>query len=63
MYSVNFGRPVRFFEVSCPGVFAHLLREPHCVVGADLEGDDGAGVAEEGAGGLVVEFWRGIGGR
>ena len=37
-------------------MFAHLLGKPHRVVGADLEGDDRADVAEDGVGGLVVEL-------
>ncbi len=38
------------------GVFAHLWGEAFCVVGADLEGDDRADVAEDGVRGLFVEL-------
>ncbi len=36
------------------GVFAELFGEEFCVVAADLEGDDGADVAEDGVGGGLV---------
>ena len=37
-------------------MFAHLFGEALCVVGADLEGDHRADVAEDGVRGLVVEL-------
>ena len=38
------------------GVFAELFGEAFCVVAADLEGDDGADVAEDGVGGGLVQL-------
>ena len=56
--SVYFGRLVRFSGVSWPlaGVIAHLLCEALGVVGADLEGDDRADVAEDGVRSLVIQL-------
>jgi hypothetical protein len=52
----EFGEAGEIFGGNLAGVFAELLGDAFCVVAADLEGDDGADVAEDGVGGFFVEL-------
>ncbi len=49
-------QPSEVFWRELAGVFAHLFGELHCVVGADLEGDHRADVAEDGVGRRFIKL-------
>ena len=54
--AVYLGEAGEGFGGDLAGVLAELFGKAFCVVAADLEGDDGADVAEDGVGGRLVQL-------